>query len=365
MTEIKNTEPFNEVSETAKANREQAGVDLAFNLQNWKNIIDNKQISESDLNELAWLHQYALENNINREQLGNALGYDKTVVFRILKGTYEGNWKNVIGEIVKYREVVLEQSKIQANAFRENSVSRLIWGALDYAMANNSITIITGESRSGKTAATRAWRDDHNHGRSVMMTVSAYSSPYMLMGKLCKVLGLGKNYSTPQMYESILRAFSKSRILIVDEAHRLLGSRASSQKSLEILRDIHDETGCALALLATQRFQSELVKGEYMFEQFIGRVGMPVRIPRKLDKNAYMPILTQYIARPSAKVLAECELIANTPGRLGILVETLKFASRIASKKNSVITEEHFFKSIAIRKQMMGEILFADKEEAA
>ena len=95
-----------------------------------------------------------------------------------------------------------------------------------------------------------------------------------------------------------------------------------------------------------------------MFEQLIGRIGMPVRLPRKLSDAAVTPIVSQYL-RPTKAVMEAAVQIANNPGRLGILVETLKVASRIAKKAGEKLTEDHIFKAIRLREQMQGETLFA------
>jgi hypothetical protein len=83
---------------------------------------------------------------------------------------------------------------------------------------------------------------------------------------------------------------------------------------------------------------------------------MPIRLPRKIKPADIEPILRQYISRPSGALMEVCETIANKPGRLGILVETLKVASRIARKKGSPLKEDHVFSAIKLREQMQGEI---------
>jgi hypothetical protein len=136
----------------------------------------------------------------------------------------------------------------------------------------------------------------------------------------------------------------------------------STPVNLEILRDLyHDGKGCAVALFATQRFDDTLKKSIYQYEQVLGRIGMPVRLPRTIRKADVLMIVEQYVRRPTDKLMTHCMQIANEIGRLGILVETLKLASRIASKSRTHIVEEHIFKAIAMRKQMMGETQFAAK----
>jgi len=329
-------------------------INIPLNLENWKHLPEN--ISR----ELLWFHQHSLDQKLALKDAAEALDYDESTVFRVLKGTYEGNYNNIAKAIQSYRKLSENRGTIQQNEFAETPATRLIFAGLDYAMANNSITLIVGESRQGKTITAREWRDRNNHGRSVLVIAPAYGGTKALLRDIAAAVGVNRNTSAPQMHESILRAFNKNRILIVDEAHRLLpGDRRSNPVNLEILRDIHDRTGCALALLATARFDTELRKGEYMFEQLIGRIGMPIRLPRKSKETDIAPILSQYVSRPSKPLVDACLSIANKPGRLGIMVETLKVASRMAKKTGEKLTDAHIFKAIQIREQMQGETVYS------
>lgn len=347
-------------STQAEASSAHARINIPLNLENWRHLPEEQQ------RQLLWFHQHLLDSKLTLQDAAEALNYDTTTVFRVLKGNYEGSWKNISDAIRSYQRLVENRSTVQRNEFVENSITRLIFGALDYALANNSITLVTGESRMGKTLTARAWRDLNNHGRSVLVIAPAYGGTRALLTDIAGAVGANRNMNSVQMHGAILRAFNKNRMLIVDEAHRLLpGDRRTNPVNLEILRDIHDRTGCGLALLATARFENELRKSDYMFEQLLGRIGMPVRLPRKIKDRDFEPILAQYVARPGAKLVAVCAGIANERGRLGILVENLKLASRIAAREQKTdrprITEDHVFKAIAIRRQMQGETEFAAK----
>jgi DNA transposition AAA+ family ATPase len=216
--------------------------------------------------------------------------------------------------------------------------------------------MIIGESRSGKTVAASLWREENNHGTSVMVTAPPYGGAKTFLRRIAEAVGVSKNQPAAQTVEAIGRAFNRNRILIIDEAHRLMPcDRRTNPTNLEILRDLHDATKCGLALIATQRLDEELRKSLYMYEQLLGRIGMPIRLPGTIKKLDWMPILKQYVKNPGERLINECNLIANSLGRLGILVETLKVASRIASKSKENLNEEHVFKAIALRKQMMGD----------
>jgi hypothetical protein len=240
-------------------------------------------------------------------------------------------------------------------------------------MANNSITLIEGDSGFGKTVSAKKWKEDNNHGRSVFVTAPVIGGVKGLAREIVGNIGANKNQNMPQMLESIYRGFNKNRILIIDEAQRLLPTdRRSNPIMIELLRDIHDRRGCALALIATSRLGDQLKKMDYQFEQVLGRIGMPVRLPRKLIQADFLPVVRQYVKNPSVRLLSTCEGIVNSRvldgdgasdlGRMRVLGELLKMASRIAAKDksaNGVCIDEHVFKAIALRKQMMGEQRFA------
>jgi DNA transposition AAA+ family ATPase len=342
--------------ESALASSAHSRINIPFNLNSWRDL--HPEIAE----ELAWFHQHSLEENLDWKQVCNALNYSQTVIFRVLKGTYEGSWDKVVESIKSYRRIITERVAIKHADFRETRITRLVTGGLTYALANNSITKITGESRQGKTVAAKWWRDQNNHGRTAYITAPAIGGAKPLLKELAMVLGINKANSTTNMHDAILRAFNSNRMLIVDEAHRLLPKdRRTDPTLLEILRDIHDRTGCGLGLLTTRRFDEGIAKSDYMYEQVLGRIGMPVQLPREFEWDDIDPIVSQYMTSTPADLKKELIKIANSPGRLGIVCETLKFASRIASKKECKLTADVVKESIAVRHQMMGEIQYAKK----
>src|SRR5581483_2650929 len=129
----------------AEASSAHSRINVPLNLDNWKNL------PEHVVGELTWFHQHLLDHSLSWTEASQAIGYDRSTVFRVLKGTYEGSWQKIVQAIASYRKLDEQRGTIQKNEFVENSISRLIFAALDYALANNSITLIIGESRTGKT----------------------------------------------------------------------------------------------------------------------------------------------------------------------------------------------------------------------
>jgi|SRR5581483_6785785 len=345
-------------AEIATAASAHARLNIPLNLQNWRALPADLQAL------LLWFHQHCLDEGLSLKEAGEALGYDTSTVWRILKGTYEGSWPNTAARIKSYQRIANDRSGIQRANFAENSISRLIWAGLDYAVANNSLTLVVGESGQGKTLAAEAWRDRNNHGRSVMVEVPPIGGAKMLLRCIADAVGVNKNLAQDQMLEAIIRAFNPNRILILDEARRLLPGDTRGDVNpvkLEIIRYIHDRTKCAVALIATQRFDDTLKKLSYQYEQILGRIGQPVRLFRRIELKDVLPILGQYFKKPSQSLLDAAAQIVNEQGRLRVLCELLKVATRISSKHRQDLSEEHFFKAVALRRQMMGEVFHAAK----
>lgn len=343
-------------TDQATASSAHSRINVPLNMENWRNLDEDTQ------EVLTWFHQYLLDNGLNWDDATEAIGYDRSTVFRVLKGSYEGSYANVVKAIKSFQRIAEQRGAIQQATVVRNGIVELICAGLDYAVANNSITTIIGESRMGKTQAALYWRDQNNHGRSVYVAAPPYGGNKMFLRRLAEAVGVNRSQSNAQMFEATARAFNRNRILLVDEAHRLVPmDRRTASVALEMIRDIHDETGCAVALIATQRFEDELKRSGYMYEQLLGRIGMPVRLSRTIEKKDFLPIVRQYVANPSSDLVAQLYQIANTHGRLGILVQTLKVASKIASKQKEKLEECHVVKAIAVRQQMMGEQNYAKK----
>ena len=351
-------------AEAAAASSAHSRLNIPLNLENWKHLDAAHQ------EDLLWFHQHCLDARLSLKEAAEALCYDQSTIFRMLKGTYAGNYANLVAAIGGYRKIQADRASILRAAFAENSISRLIFAALDYAMANNSITMITGESGMGKSFSCDQWRELHNHGRTVMVEIPPIGGAKAFLRALCDAVGVNKNLAQDQALEGLLRAFNPNRMLILDEARRLLPGDTRGDVNpakLEIVRYIHDKTKCAVALVATQRFDDTLRKLSYQYEQVLGRIGQPVRLFRTVEEKDFGPILAQYWTKPSPKLTAAVHEVVNTAGsgHIRLLAELLKVASRIAAKGKQELREEHFFKAIALRQQMMGETQFARKGGAA
>lgn len=334
----------------AEAASAHSHVNVPMNLNNWKGqppeIVD----------QLTWFHQWLIDQEIGWDEAAKAIQGDRSTVFKILKGTYAAkDWSSITSRIKSFRAIQAQRDLIRQSVFVPNRITKMISAGLDYAMANNSICLIVGESRLGKTEAGKDWMHRNNHGRTVMIEVPPIGGPKAVLLEAAKAVGVNRNSSVPVMLSSVVRAFNHNRMLLVDEVHRCLSSsRTATPVALEVIRYIRDRSGCAVGMFATQRFTAGLSASTYQYEQLVGRIGMPILLPNDVIAEDIMPLVQQYIANPSDKLTQHLLTIANQPGRFGVLTEILKFGSRIASKSKTELAEKHILDAITVRKQMQG-----------
>lgn len=328
-----------------EASSAHAQINIPLNLENWRELPEGIQDA------LTWYHQHLITEKIGWHQVKDTIGYDRSTVFKILKGTYEGSWENVVERIDEYRRT---RKLVKKSTFAPNRISRLITAGLDYAVTAGGIVEIIGESGQGKSISGDDWMHRHNSGRTTMVEIPPTGGHRNFLRAMVSRQGANKNASVIDMESSILRAYNARRVLILDEAHRLIPTdRRTSPTTLEFLRYLHDQTNVPIALLVTRRFDDQLRKHSYMFEQVIGRIDLPIQLPRHMAVADFGPLLEQYVKEPSPKLLNVCEDIVNGwDGRMRALDKLLKFASRIASKAEEQMAEQHVFQALAWRQKL-------------
>jgi len=302
--------------------------------------------------QLTWLSQHIDETGASLGAIGKALRYDAGTISKVLAGVYTGSMHNVCKRIAVLRKVRDERALSQGTTFVENSIAQKVELVLKYAHANNTITIIVGESRMGKTTAAKWYCYEKYVGTTVYVSLPPACTHRMLLQIIAGKLGLPTNGSTALLYEILRDALTPDMLLVIDEAHFLLAATSRAcPRSLEAVRHLHDTTGVGVALIATERFYDSLAASRYQYEQLLGRVAVPVQLKPKIKRSDILPIIKQYYDKPSTEILDHALTIANAPGRLGHLALDLRVASRLAAKKARQLTETDFLTAMAIRDQ--------------
>jgi hypothetical protein len=334
----------------AEASSAHSRINVALNQDNWRAYPEELQT------QLLWFHQYALDTSMGWQAVQEALGYDQSTIYRVLKGTYSGSLEKFLRAIVSFRDLAEKRASIKKTLFVENTISKIVFTGLDYALQNSDFTTIIGESQLGKSTAAQEWQHRNNHGRSVYITANAVGGAKGFLRRIAEKVGVNRSAPAADIADGIHRAFNRNRILIVDQAHWLVPAdpRTSNPSGLNFLIDLYESRKCAIALLATRRLTEAFEKGDFMYEQLVGRTGMPWRIPTTIKMDDILPIVAQFVPNPGPELMAEMLRYANSPGRIGQMVKVLKSSHRVAAKKHERLAEQHVRKAIAFREKMSG-----------
>ncbi|MFL6416127.1 MAG: AAA family ATPase [Bryobacteraceae bacterium] len=338
----------------AEASSAHSRINLPLNLHNWKHLPPETQ------DQLLWFHQWILDNDLDWKAATAAIGYEKSSVYKILKGfdresdSWKPNWPNITEAIKRYRR---QQRKLQQDIeFAENRITRVIFDAFEYARANNCITVVETESRMGKTVCGIRWQQTNNHGKTVFATAPVIGGVAAFVRRVGHRCGISTNRPVNDIASALYRAFNSTRHLIIDEAHRLLPNdvRVVNPQKVEFVRDLHDETGCAVTLLVTGRFRDHVQRGAYQYEQLVGRSKL-YQVKPTITPKDIAPIVKQFVAEPTSDVMEQLVAMANKPGRLGVVTEVLRMARRSAeASKEKKVQSAHVIDAIALRAEHAG-----------
>lgn len=342
-------------SEQAAASSAHSRINVPLNLENWQSLDETTQKL------LAWFHQHLLNEGLNWTEAGETIQYDKSTIYRVLKGTYEGNWPNIAKAIRKYQTEVAslkklegERASFQQCRFTPTTVTNRIEWILSYTLQRARTSLILGDGGIGKTAGQEHWCSENNHGRSVRVECMPIGGAKGLLVQIAGKVGVNQNMSLAQMLPAVTRAFNSTRILVLDEIqHHIPQSPKVAPMALEMARRIADLSGCALAMFGTNRVETTLGSQKDFYEQIIRRAGKPYYLPNKFEMKDVMPIITQFIKRPSAGFQDIMLDWSNDPGmgRLNYVVDQLVFASKLASDNKKTLNEDMVLAGHALREK--------------
>ena len=233
------------------------------------------------------------------------------------------------------------------------TVTQRILDCLDYCRDHQTMTYICGPTGRGKTYTAEYWAEKNNHGRTHMVRVPSCCPRGMLVKMIAEAFGVSRTGSVGDREQMLFRAVNRRHVLIIDEAGHLL-NQAGSKSPIEFLRDLHDITGCGVAMIFTDVYLPEFVTGKNSayLEQFIGRIEYPVEIPRVVRKDEVKSIVRAFVpdAGPEFMRLAAAEA-KGRKGRLRALFRDLTTAKEFAESRGEQLSFVHFQMAVKLREE--------------
>ncbi len=282
---------------------------------------------------LEWLWGYTFDVLGNSKiELEKAIGYDWSFIYSVFTGTYDGEFGALMEAIASAKKRAETKMPLV-----DTIVTRRIFDTLDYAAKFSAMVTITGPTGRGKTYAAQYWARLHNHGRTRYIRVPSGCTRRQLSTELAARCGIGHAGVKKDILEQrLFKAFTSRNVIIADEAGFLL-PRGGRADAIELLRDLHDKCGCAIALIFTDVYIKEFSTGTMSdyFEQFRGRIKYALDIPDKIFRSEIEAACRSFTPAPSA-ALIECAYASakERDGKLRTLYEDLRRAAEYAASEN-------------------------------
>lgn len=182
------------------------------------------------------------------------LGLSEKVLRGLLRGSYEGNAARQLAKLDEQRQRITAQASAAmagSTQYIPTEIMQRVWNACDCAKAARLINMVVGVSQIGKTTAARAYRERFPE---TTILVELMPKPTMsgILRELAAALRLPGSAcrSLAATQRAVRAALSPRHLIIVDEAHLAL-DRQQGADALDIVRRLHDLTGCGVVLLVT------------------------------------------------------------------------------------------------------------------
>lgn len=208
------------------------------------------------------------------------------------------------------------------------SVARQVRTAFELARRTNDAAIVMGEAGVGKSRAIELYVEQNP--TAILIHVRTWASDMKsLEGALFEAIaGADYDHHTRRSVWVANRLRGSDRIIILDDAHKL------TRPACQWIFDLHDETGCPVALVGTNDLEAKITDDPQRFS----RVGYCHRIkvesPRALIEHTIRELCTD-IAEVEISGLADVvEQVAEQHGYYRAVHKELKLAVEIRSASN-------------------------------
>jgi DNA transposition AAA+ family ATPase len=131
--------------------------------------------------------------------------------------------------------------------------AKKIQTACKIARESRTPVFLVAPSHIGKTWGLEYFRDNNNHGRTIMTRMRAASGLGGMVRRIAEDIGISDRSNTADLIERIKGALDPDSLPIFDELHLLAHTyrKSSFHVCMEVIREVLDEVGCGGVLSFT------------------------------------------------------------------------------------------------------------------
>jgi DNA transposition AAA+ family ATPase len=322
-----------------------------------KVFVATENLPEEQKLAVRWLHSYYYDSGRSLSEIGAEVGYDAGTISKVFNNKYEGNFADVVKSITSFRTLAEERASVNRAPYIKTNLYREIEECCQAALTYQKMVYLYGESQVGKTGALRHYAQEHNHGQTIFVTMPVGGSLTHFLAALAGAVRMTNCARGEILAMNIMKCFGPNNVLIIDEMSRALQAKSyggSNLKTMDFIRDLHDQTGCGVVLCGTNVFRDQMadVAMKKFLNQFNRRALLRRQlpdVPSRADLNAFA---RHYELSPASGDAYALQSSVVRQHGLGVWLTTLMAASRKASKERKAMTWEHVVKAHAFFKRM-------------
>ena len=317
------------------------------------------------------------QHPMRRDEAARKLRCSPELIYQLMTGKYRNPDKSPKGPSAEFMKSLREFLALEAKRFMAGETqfvmtptAKKIHTAVELARESQTPVILSGPSQIGKTWGLRYAAASENHGRTFMAELEAASGlggMVRTIAEACRI-GSAERSNTTALIDRIKHALSANMVLIIDEMHLLRHTYRLNSffACVEVIRRIHDYTGCGMVLSWTNlknlksASQDELVQ---IWRRGVHKVALPM-MPTKADLEAILAhgklhfpergleVAVRGITEKPYDVLRQ---LAKEEG-LKAITERIRYARKLANKQDGKIGWQHFLDAhLRIEKQAVAE----------
>ncbi len=227
-------------------------------------------------------------------------------------GRFGNQWSpdEVPGLLELLEEMERRNRRHELSSVAPTTVCAKVFEALDFTVETGCLTLIEGQSRTGKTASGETWCRA-NPSRARFVKVPSTGDDIGFFRRIAEVLGGSSALSLKgvQLRERVEKTLQSARLMLVfDEAHSLwpqANRREALPSRINWIRTALIDHGVPVALLTTPQFLNDQrlveLKTKWNSQQWVGRIGHYEQLPAKLTEGDLEAIARSKLPDGSAK----------------------------------------------------------------
>lgn len=274
------------------------------------------------------LAEFKAKSGMNQTMLARGIGVSPASISMYLNNNYAekgGKYETIEPKIEAFLEV--QESKAQREelvlGFVSTKTTRRISEVMRDAHEAGDTVVIYGQAGLGKTQAVKNYCE--KNPAAILIEANPSFTALVLMRKLAAAAKVSTVGSLNDLFESVSdRLRDSGRLIVADEAENL------PLRALEIIRRLHDDTGCGLVLSGMPRLVANLRGKHGELVQLYSRVSVALNLGDSMPDEELEEIARA--AMPEADDATIEELVKQSNGNTRRMSKLMRGAVRTANK---------------------------------